>query len=38
MVQRYPMSLLVDKNGKITDIVGLITEEKLSSIEQILKN
>lgn len=38
IVQRYPMSLLIDKNGKITDVVGLITEEKLSSIEQILKN
>lgn len=36
VVQRYPTSFIIDKNGIIKEIIGIVTEEKLNSIEKML--
>ncbi|MBT2620415.1 TlpA disulfide reductase family protein [Chryseobacterium sp. ISL-6] len=34
VVQRYPMTFIVDKNGNIREIMGIISEEKFDSIKK----
>lgn len=36
-VQRYPMSLIIGSDGKVKEVIGIITEEKLPSILEKLK-
>ncbi|KQM27568.1 TlpA family protein disulfide reductase [Chryseobacterium sp. Leaf201] len=37
MVQRFPMSFILDKEGNIREVTGLINEEKLQIIKKILE-
>ncbi|MEC5173964.1 TlpA disulfide reductase family protein [Chryseobacterium nepalense] len=36
MVQRFPMSFILDKEGKIREITGLINEDKIQEIKKML--
>lgn len=36
VVQRYPTTFIIDKNGIIKEIIGIVTEEKLDSIEKTI--
>lgn len=35
-IQRFPMSLILDKEGIIREVIGNVTEEKLPEIKQLL--
>lgn len=35
-IQRFPMSLIIDKQGNIKEIIGLITEDKMNLIKNLL--
>lgn len=35
-VQRFPMSFILDKEGNIREITGLVNEEKLETIKKLL--
>ncbi|WP_081411632.1 TlpA family protein disulfide reductase [Chryseobacterium gregarium] len=37
MVQRFPMSFILDKEGNIREIMGLVSEDKLPMIKKILR-
>lgn len=36
VIQRYPVSFIIDKNGNTKEIIGIIDEQKLSLIEKLL--
>lgn len=36
MVQRFPMSFILDKEGNIREITGLVNEDKLETIKKLL--
>ncbi|AYZ14517.1 TlpA family protein disulfide reductase [Chryseobacterium arthrosphaerae] len=37
-VQRYPMSLIIGRDGKVKEVIGVVTEEKIPTILEKMKN